>query len=285
MGEQITLDADFLRRALGQEGDLIQLGITPGSLTPDFPVKLPDSAGSRVLGGVRSVAFRRTPGEPTDGQTTWRVFLDLPGLQPDVMAALTAHLERQGWRAAQPWRQAFVEAEAGQWMGVHAGQERTVMLQARGEGGVTQISLNVQDVEPEQVQHMLGQSPHSHFHRMHDLPLPTLTAPQGWRVQMQGGGGGEAERSERVILVPPEDVAGQPDLLAHFRPQLERQEWRVLHVADEGDAAYLTARTTQGVGVLTLGPKAGAWQAVLLHFALGPGGQASASFYTLSSRG
>ncbi|WP_102126911.1 hypothetical protein [Deinococcus planocerae] len=285
MGEQVTLDVEFLRRALGQgwEDDPGGVVVTPNSLPPDFPVPLPDFAGVRVLGGVRSVAFRRPPGGLPDGQTTWRVFLDVPGPQPGVMAALTAHLEGQGWRAAQPWRQAFVEAEAGQWMGVHPEQERTVMLHARGEGGVTQVSLNVQDVEPEQVRHMLGQDPHPHFHRMHELPLPTLTVPQGWRVQMQGGGGGEAERSERALLLPPEGAAEQPDLLVHLRPQLERQGWRVLHVENEADGASLTARTAQGVGVLTLGPKVGAWEAVLLHLVLGPDRHGSASFYTLSS--
>lgn len=289
MGEQLTLDAEFLRRALGLGWDNPEgVAVTSDSLPPDFPVPLPDLGGVRVLGGVRSVAFHwsATPGEKPVKQTTWRVFLDVPAPQPDVMAALVSYLEEQGWRAAQPWRQAFVEATAGQWMGVHAEQERTVMLHARGEDGVTHVSLNVQDVPPEQVRHMLGQDPHLHFHHLHELPLPTLTAPPGWRVQMQGGGGGETERSERVVLVPPEDVAEQPELLAHFRPQLERQGWRVLHVENEDGAVYLTARTERGIGVLTLSPDAGVWQAALLHIALGPGGRGSAaSFYTLSSQG
>lgn len=285
MGELVTLDAEFLRRALGQEGDVVELEVTPGSLPPNFPVTLPDRAGLGVLGGVRSVTRPTfSPGGRAAEQTQWRLFLDVPGPQPGVMAALTAHLEGQGWRA-QPWRQAFVEATAGQWMGVHAGQERTVMLQTRGGGGMTQVSLSAQDAGAEQVQHLLGEGPHPHFHLMHHLPLPTLTAPQGWRVQMQGGGGGEAERSERALLLPPGGDAEQPDLLAHFRPQLERQGWRVLHAEDEGDLAFLTARTARGVGVLTLGPQAGAWQAALLHMVPGPGGQASASFYTLSSGG
>ncbi|WP_216327267.1 hypothetical protein [Deinococcus aestuarii] len=285
MGEQVTLDAEFLRRALGESGDLVHLEITPGSLPLDFPVTLPDIAGFRVLGGVRSVTRPTfSSGGRAAEQTLWRLFLDVPGPQPDVMAALTARLAGKGWRVAQMWRQAFVEASADRWMCVHPEQARTVTLQTRGEGAVTQVALTVQDAEPEQVRHLLGQDPQPNFHRMHDLPLPTLVVPLGWRVQMQGGGGGETERSERAVLVPPEGADEPPGLLAHFSPQLERQGWRVRHVEKEDGAGYLTARTGRGIDVLTLSPDAGVWQAVLLHVALGPGGQGSAaSFYTLSS--
>lgn len=289
MSEQITLDAEFLRRALGQGlgEDPADMVVTPDELPSGFPVVLPDFADVRVLGGVRSLVVHWTSGphgRPAE-LTTWRVFLDVSGSPPDVMRALTTHLEGQGWQRGQMWRQAFVEASADQWMGVHPEQARTLMLQLRGMGRVTQFSLSVQDVERENMRHLLGHEPP--FHPLRQLPLSTLTAPGGWRVQLGSGSGGETERSERALLLPPEGEAVNPGvLLAHFRPQLERQGWNVLHAGEEEASVYLTGRTDEGVGVLTLMANGGVGQAALLHVALrptGPGGYSAVSSYTLTS--
>lgn len=263
----ITLDAEFLRRGLvsGVEESSVSMEVLPEILPADFPVQLPPALNVRVLGSVRSVASRwvisdsftpQVPAEPV----AWRVFLDSPGAQQEVMAAFIASLSVQGWQSAHPWQQAFVEASRADWMGVHPAQLQTLTLLTRSEGDMVQVWLTVQDTDQQQVAHMLNQQPTMHFPP--PLALPTLAAPEGWRVQMRGGNGGEQERSERALLMAfPEMRVDAPALLVHFQAQLVSQDWTVQFV----QGTDLFASTPFGLGLLTVtahpqGAEAFVWQ-------------------------
>jgi hypothetical protein len=133
LDEGVILDAEFLRRALGhgREGDPADVEVTPGALPPDFPLTLPELAGLRVLGGVRSAAtgwtfYGSSPPEHRP-HTDWRAFLDVPAPQPQAMAALLDHFEEQGWQTAQVFQETFVEAARSQWLGVrsHSGHRKS----------------------------------------------------------------------------------------------------------------------------------------------------------------
>lgn len=282
----ITLDAEFLRRALGtgREDDSASVQVIPEALPADLPVHLPSTLNVRVLGSVRSAASQwvffgsavpQFPSEPV----AWRVFVDSPGSQPEVMAAFIASLTAQGWQAAHPWQQAFVEATRADWTGVHPAQLRTVNLFTRSEGDVVQVWLTVQDTDERQVAHLLGQHTHPHFPP--PLALPPLAVPEGWRVQMMQGNGGEAERSESALLLAPlETRADLPTLLAHFQAQLEAQDW-IIQFAQGTD---LFASTPLGLGLLTVtahpqGAEAFVWQMARRS---NDSGNAT-SFYTLHS--
>lgn len=282
----ITLDSEFLRRALGsgREDDSASVQVMPDALPADLPVHLPPALNVRVLGSVRSVAAQwvffgsavpQLPSEPV----AWRVFLDSPGSQQEVIAAFIASLTAQGWQAAHPYQQAFVEAARADWMGVHPAQSRSLTVVARGEGDMVQVWLTVQDTDERQVAHLLGQQTHPHFPL--PLPLPTLAAPEGWRVQMMQGNGGEEERSERALLLaPPETQVDVPALLAHFQAQLAAQDWHIQF----GQGADLFASTPLGLGILTVtahpqGAKVFLWQMTRRDNGSGN----ATSFYTLHS--
>lgn len=283
MDEQVTLEAEFLRRALGQggEGETADVVVTPGALPPDLPVTLPELAGVRILGGVRAVERRPTsePGSRPAELTHWRAFLDLPAPRPDVQRALVRHLGGVGWQAGQTmWRPSFVEALRSEWLGVHMEQGRMLTLLTRTVGEVVQVWLDVQDAEPQQLQHLLGKYPH--FQDVRNAPLPVLAVPTGWRVQMQGGQGG-SERSERALLIPPQGQAAEVvALLEHLSAQLAEQEWTTLLTDRGGQALRLVARTPQGFGLLNLVREEGAVAATLVHvtFTGSGGGRSYAVF-------
>lgn len=270
MGEQITLDAEFLRRALGQEGELTAEMVTPGTLPADFPITLPELAGTRVLGGIRTVARQWTfhfSGGPRSAerksQTSWRAFLDVPAPQPEVMEALITHFAGRGWQAAQMFQQTFVEAARTQWMGGHTGQSRTLNVSSRQEGAVMQVHLQVQDTEPEQIEHLLGRRHHPHFEDFSQAPFPTLILPEGWSAQMLTGQGGPV-RSETVALGAPQPMPELTALLSHFLPQLERQGWRLLHREDAPESLSVY-RTPLGIGTLSLRPGESGISALIVH--------------------
>ncbi|GAA5532196.1 hypothetical protein [Deinococcus aluminii] len=283
MGEQVTLDAEFLRRALGhgRDGDPADVEVTPGALPSDFPVTLPEWVGLRVLGGVRSAAPRWTfhyPGSRSNQppeRVLWRAFLDVPMQQPEVMDTLLAHLESQGWQAAQIFQQVFVERERSQWMGAHLRQGRKLDLFARGEGGVTQVWLNVTDMAQGDVDHLLGRRSHPHFADHFEAPLPTLTLPEGWTARMLTGQGGPI-RSQSSLLLSPQAAPDVTALLSHFLPQLERQGWRLLHREDHPESLSVY-RTPLGTGTLALEAGEEEVRALLLHATSeeGRGGQRS----------
>lgn len=283
MGEQVTLDAEFLRRALGEgaEGDSADVVVTPGALPPDLPVTLPELEGVHILGGVRSVE-RRPTSEPGSGPaelTHWRAFLDVPSPQPDVRRALVGHLEGEGWQTGQTmWRPSFVEASRSEWLGVHTRQGRMLTVVMRGAEGGAQVWLDVRDTEPQQLQHLLGRYPH--FQDVQNAPLPVLTVPPGWRVQMQGGQGG-SERSERALLIPPGGQMAEVEALREYlSAQLAEQEWTTLLTDHDGQAVRLVARTPQGFGLLNLVWEEGAVAATLVHvtFTGSGGGRSYAVF-------
>lgn len=258
MSEQVTLDAEFLRRALSQgpETSSADVVVTPGALPPDFPVTLPGLTAVRVLGGVRSAA-RWTFGASSSpesaerqARTDWRAFLDVPAPQPEVMEALVSQFAEQGWQAAQMFQEVFVEATRSQWLGARAQPPRTLGVNTRQEGGVTQVGLTVTDTDPEHVAHLLGRAPHPHFHDHFEAPLPTLTLPDGWRAQMVSGQGGPV-RSLHFALICPQAAFDPAALLSHLLPQFGRQGWRLLHCEDAPESLSVY-RTPLGVGTLTL---------------------------------
>ncbi|GAA5511592.1 hypothetical protein Dcar01_00303 [Deinococcus carri] len=250
MSERITLDADFLRRALGfgREGDPADVVVTPGALPTDFPITLPEWAGMQVLGGIRSVAprwtfyYRRSAPELSPEYLMWRVFLDVPLPLVQVMWELTQSLLRQGWRPSQMHRQAIVEAVREQWEGVHPKQGRTLTLAAREAEGVTQVWLGVQDRDPRQLDHLQGLNVNT---AEDSLALPTLLAPVGARVDWQGGGD---VRQEAALVTGSEF----PALLTQFAAQLEGQEGPILHRHVAGNRAEVLVQGREGPVLLTL---------------------------------
>ncbi|MBB5235490.1 hypothetical protein [Deinococcus budaensis] len=229
MTKQVTLDAEFLRRALGQDGERADVEVTPGVLPPDFPVTLPDLPGLRVLGGVRSVPPGWTFAYPGVTQTVepvrfqWRAFLDVPAPQGQVTAALLGHFAGEGWQESQLFQRVFVEAARSEWMGTSREPPRTLGVQARQRGEVTQVELTVADTDSGQVEHLRGRSPHPRLHDHFEAPLPTLTLPEGWRGQMQSGQGGPIRSQTWTLLPSLAPTPGPLALLPHLLPQLEDQ--------------------------------------------------------------
>ncbi|MDL2345123.1 hypothetical protein QOL99_13310 [Deinococcus sp. MIMF12] len=272
MSEQVTLEAEFLRRALEREDNAERVAVTPGTLPPDLPVTLPDLPGMRVLGGVRSVLPGWTFASPGSARAAaagpvrlqWRAFLDIPAPQPQVMDALLGRFTEQGWQESQVFQQVFVEAARSEWAATALEPARTLGVQSRQQGGVTQVELTVADTDPGQVEHLRGRWSHPHFADQFEPPLPTLILPDGWKGQMQTGQGGPI-RSQLSALRPPPGPAPDPAaLLAHFLPQLERQGWRLLH-REDGPESLSVHRTPLGVGTLSLRVKDGGLSALIVH--------------------
>lgn len=269
MGETVPLDPEFLRRALsqGREGDPADVEMTPGALPPDFPLTLPDVAGLRVLGGIRSAVPRWTfspssqePQHPA-GHVMWRAFLDVPASQPEVMDTLLTHFFGQGWQPARMFQEVFVEAARSQWLAARSQPPRTLSLFARGEGGVTQVWLNVSDTDPEHVGHLLGRP--SYVQDQPDAPLPTLTLPGGWTARMLSGNGGPV-CSQTSLLRPAEARPDLAALLSHLLPQFERQGWHLLHREDHPESLSVY-RTPLGIGTLSLRAGEQHVQALIVH--------------------
>lgn len=280
LNEQLTLGAEFLRRALGhgREGDPADVAVTPGALPLDFPLTLPEWVGLRVWGGVRAAATGWTfdysgPSRLTERppRTDWRAFLDVPAPQPEAMAALLDHFGAQGWQTAQVFQDVFVEADRSQWLGARSEPPRTLTVFSRQQGDATQVWLTVADVDPRQVEHLLGRSRHPGFHDHFEAPLPTLTLPDGWKAQMRSGQG-DPVRSQNAVLLPSADrVPDAAALLTHFLPQLERQGWRLLHQED-GPEPLSVYRTPLGVGSLFLRAGGDDVTALIVHATAGEGG-------------
>lgn len=281
MTEQVTLDAEFLRRALGREGERADVQVMPGVLPPDFPVTLPELPGLRVLGGVRSAPPGWTFAYPGVPQTVepvrlqWRVFLDVPAPQGQVMTALWRHFAGEGWQESQLFRRVFVEAARSEWMGTTLEPPRTLGVQARQRGEVTQVDLSVADVVPDHVEHLRGRSPHPRFHDHFEAPLPALTLPEGWRGQMQSGQGGPICSQTWALSPSPDAAPGWSVLLSHLLPQLEGQGWHLLHREDAPESLTVF-RTPPGVGTLTLRQDEGRVSALIAHVTAeeGRGGRA-----------
>lgn len=272
MSPLITLDAEFLRRALGHghAGDRADVEVTPGALPPEFPVTLPELPGLRVLGGVGSVPRGWTFAYPGGAQTPgpdrlqWRVFLDVPAPQPQVIAALLRQFEGEGWQESQLFQQVFVEAARSEWTGTTLAPPRTLGIHVRQQGEVTQVDLTIADVIPDHVEHLRGRSPHPRFHDHFEAPLPILTLPEGWRGQMQSGQGGPICSQTWALSPSPDAAPGVPALLSYFLPQLERQGWRLLHREDTPESLSVF-RTLLGVGTLTLRREEGCVSALIVH--------------------
>lgn len=288
MSEQVTLEAEFLRRALGQQGSAEHVSATPGALPPDLPVTLPDLPGMRMLGGVRSVAPGWTFVYPGATQTAapirlqWRVFVDVPTPQPEVMDALVRQFAEQGWQETHSFPSVFVEANLSLWEGFCPEPPRTLVVQSRQQGGATQVNLTLTDAEPEYIEHLRGERARPHLSDYFEAPLPTLILPGGWRGQMVSGQGG-AVRSFLTALQPSPGTAPDPEaLLDHFLPQLERQGWHLLHREDSPESLSVF-RTPLGVGTLTLRLEGQNVSALIVHATAEDGGGSSVGTYTLSS--
>lgn len=250
MTGRIEVELEFLRRALGagREGHPADVDLTSGALPPDLPVSLPDWAGVRVLGGIRSVAPRWTFfASPADRSTVpehlmWRVFLDVPLPQDQVMRELTRALMAQGWRTAQMSRQAITEAEKGVWMAVHPAQARTLHLVGRQADGVTEVWLSVQGTDRRQFQHLQGLNVTT---AEDTCSLPALTVPAGAQVRWQGDG---EVRQESAFV---RGTALGP-LLDHLAPQLELQEGPLLYRHASERHAEVLVRGPAGLILLSL---------------------------------
>lgn len=79
-----------------------------------------------MIGGVRSTALRWSfdGGLPSPEQRLWRVFLDVNEALPGTMQAFQTVLRAQGWEAARPFTQTFVEHRQPNWLAVHSAHRR-----------------------------------------------------------------------------------------------------------------------------------------------------------------
>lgn len=285
MTERIPIDPEFLRRALGlgSDGDPATVKVTQDALPADFPLKLPFDNG-RILGGIRSAApgwtfqFDGQAVEPYQPKWQWRAFLDVASPPHSVLAELISSLNSQGWQAVTLFQPVFVEAEQSQWMAVHAGKQLQLTARLRLAGQLTQLGLEVFEVDENSIRHLLGQHafpyPHDHF----EAPLPSLLLPVGWQARMEQGSGGPV-RSQQYRLLPP---AGAPtDLWPHLQPQFERQGWHLLH----HEPSLSVFRTALGVGTLHWQAQEGQGiNAVIVHVTAEKG-MSSNSSYVITSNG
>ncbi|PNY82245.1 hypothetical protein [Deinococcus koreensis] len=294
MATTIQLHPEFLRRLLGEGGDDVGVQVLPDALPDDLPLTLPELAGTRIWGSTTGTATRWTFVYPGSAQPPtprplrqWYVLLDVPGTASGVMGVYRSVLGEQGWQSGTMFEPVFVEAGHQQWMGVHPEASRTLSLTLRQVGDVSQLGLRVQDIGREELGHWLGQpgqpgQPHfDHFQR---VPMPTLAAPMGWRVQPQGGNGG-TERSENALLVPGEGTATDLEvLLVDFAAHLASQGWEEIEQQATPDHVRLLARTAQGYGFLGLNRLDGVVEAKIVHVALNGGLPGShLSFNVISS--
>lgn len=262
---RLDVDLEFLQRALGfgEQDNPLTVGIFPEALPDDFPLALPDLPGVRIIGGVRSIAprwsFNGGPSSPE--QRMWRVFLDAATDLPTTMQVSQAALRSAGWEAARPFMQTFVEQRQTNWIAVHPAHSRQLNLNLRQEGELTQIWLQVTEIDRSTSQHLLDQ--HRHFDQ-YVAPLPSLTLPAGWRAQMKQVSGGGVHSEEYLLRGP----QGADDLLPFLLPQLEEQGWRLLHHL----ASITVYQTAEGVGTLLLVNQAEEIKAVIVH-ATGQEGQ------------
>lgn len=268
MMNRLDVPLDFLQRALGfgEEGDPQTVAVFPETLPDELPFKLPPFPGLRVIGGVRSTAPRWSFGGdlPSPEQRLWRVFLDVDGDLPGTMQAFQTVMRAQGWEASRPFTRTFVESRQPNWLAVQPAHRRQLNLNLRQEGAVTQVWLQVREIDQQTAEHLLN--PSSHFSQDH-APLPVLMLPTGWRARMEQGSGGGVS-SEAYHLQAPH---GHPDLLPQLLPQLEAQGWHLIH-QQAGTSVYQTA---QGIGTLFLNRKGQGWKAVIVHATAeeGRGGQ------------
>jgi len=184
--------------------------------------------------------------------------------QGQVVAALRRQFAAEGWQESQLFQPVFVEAARSEWTATALEPARTLGVQARQPGEVTQVELTVADTDPAQVEHLRGGWARPHFPDHFEAPLPTLTLPDGWRGQMLSGQGG-AIRSVNAALVPPPGAAQElAALLSHFLPQMEDQGWRLLHREDVPESLSVF-RTPLGVGTLTMRLEEGRVSALIVH--------------------
>ncbi|WP_034385030.1 hypothetical protein [Deinococcus sp. YIM 77859] len=273
MSERVTLDAEFVRRALGfgREGNPADVQVTPDALPPDFPLRLPDLAGLRVLGGIRSAAPRWVfsfPGaEPQQSaeHVLWRAFLDVPAPQPEVMETLLAHFLDQGWQTARMFQAVFVEAARSQWLAARCQPPRILKVFVRGESGMTQVWLETRDTDSEHAGHLLGRL--SYVQDQPDPLLPTLTLPGGWTARMLSGHGGPV-CSQTFLLRSAGTRFDPAALLSELLPQLERQGWRLL-CREDGPECLSVYRTALGLGTLFLRAEESQVRARIVHATAG----------------
>jgi len=80
----------YLQQANGGQVELL-----PGQVPASLPVALPLPAGNRLIGTIIR--------HPTMQQTTWDVFLDVPGTPGDATTYFTRELRGSGWATPTPF--------------------------------------------------------------------------------------------------------------------------------------------------------------------------------------
>lgn len=266
---RLDVPLEFLQRALGfgEEGDPQTVEVFPEALPNGLPFRLPPLPGLRVIGGVRSTASRWSfnGGHPSPEQRMWRVFLDVDGDLPGTMQAFQTVMRAQGWEASRPFMRTFVERSQPNWLAVQPAHRRQLNLNLRQEGAVTQVWLQVMEIDQQTAEHLLD--PSFHFSQ-YQAPLPVLMLPAGWRARMGQGSSGSVSSEDYRLQAPQH---GNPDLLPYLLPQLEAQGWHLIH-QQVGTSVFQTA---QGIGTLFLNRQGQGWKAVIVHATAedGRGGQ------------
>jgi hypothetical protein len=206
---------------LGSRGGSMSQTITVGQLPTGFPADLRFPANARVLGGLEV------------GRGPIAAIVALPG---DVAAArpvMERALVDAGWtiRRPEPMRsQGGFEQAGGFQMARDAG----------GTGGMTMFCKSTEQI----IVTMLGRTTEETYARldysppsprttsscderarrstMDDVPMPTLTLPEGARQGAAGGGGGTDRREAYSQFETP---ATPKELLDHFSSQLRTAGW------------------------------------------------------------
>ncbi|MGH7637444.1 MAG: hypothetical protein ACREOK_07310 [Gemmatimonadaceae bacterium] len=204
------------------------------SLAPLVP------AGARVLGGI-AYSTRRSPGQNNTA------VLEVPETPDSAMILVESAAERHGWRPAPMTmdpgeRGGFVvrsvPAYGGMMSTVFCRESAMLIASASQAGDKSLVRLMVNADGPG----MCGRETRLRVRGIMSsefLELPTLRPPPGARPM--GGHGSSGSTGQREMSIQLDSRLTAAEMVGHFVPQLEEQEWKIASRVDQDDIAVATA--------------------------------------------
>ncbi len=219
--------------------------IYPGSLPPGFSLPLP--AECRLLGSM----VNTYPPIPRGAQGVFRqdhtrILLDSVLPAPEFIERLRAGLPN-GWEELN-WPHSgetgfLPAAEQGHLNLQNNALQKSLHITAKDELGMTQVTLDLNSLHPEQQNHMM-------FHAQQREQQVAVRVPAGARLYSGGGGGGGGGQWQYTAVIETDMPA--PDLLSYFGSQLVQAGWTRLTGGALGSVTASTWANDSGGLVLIM---------------------------------